>query len=1351
MQKKIPPKGNESREAIASLGGYVYQIYQSALAWLELGTDEFLFLEVAEDYVVVAQNSLDAVQVKGTGNKVTINSDDIVASIDSFVVLRTENPQLEIRLRHLTTSQIGKEKSSSDRIGETPTLEMWRNISRTGDVAPLRRILNKSKLSKKTKDFIEALDDDNFREQFLKRIHFDCGALDFRFLKQQLQARLIKTLQERGGAASQASECLNNVLLYLLQKSIQKEERFVDRASLENLLEAATHIPMNRAQLDAQNALIAKALAGAVPKPTDLISTRLAQPRPVDEVSLPSAIAQRLVCINGILSSLELYGVSWILGAAGVGKTVAARLAALRGGGNWASINLRGLSAEQVSDLLSDTCKIIMEEHDVQGFLIDDLECAFEPHVIDKFLNLLSICRRRDLLLLITAPRPAPSDMLFVANLPTAIETRLGDFTEEDIRQILEALGVKDQNWAKYIHLLSGGGHPQLAIATVQSMQRGGWDKAEFRTLNSLLIGNAEVDQVRARTRERLLKELPEGGRRLLERLSLASRGFRRSLMLDVAQVKPVVPEAGILFDQLLGSWIDQQEKDRFSLSPLLSDFASNALTNAQREEIHFEIANSLAKPRTLDPIEANSALLAAWAGKNENVMLKLCLSIIGSDHSDLRMIAPHFLLLTHMRTDKFAYEDNPAISQMFRGAQLLLLCYEETNLDRFNAALECFRNETASVPHPGARAGMALVIYAKLLLSEPIFGPLPQFWEILQELDALFENQDHDLPDNFVNGMNQRADVATTISFMFLNQARQLRRISDLVSVLEVLDACGDKFRAKVFKSYDIPELSVDVDMLISGAWLKEHDAKTINPSVHSSAYAHMEDLANGWGRQDLAVGCRKYRAIILDEYGNDKEAALSVLDEGLRIYGLTNSELIRAKAKVLYRANDHQASLELSSSLIESDEPLSETEKAFLGREAAISAEKQGDFTTARRYYLFGAAAAEQCGIPDMMPMHVGLLADAALASWHSGDREACLRDLMGVMKKLEALDPQSSHRAAHCHAISRHLLLWLDQDATGDPRPMENGEVPQIYPGLVSNPEPHSEIANRFLPPLEISWYMLAQIECHCLLNLGITQNINTHLRNGPVREGQFMLTRGKSDKAFRVKDVELFRVSLAETIAQFVFISKHGHKESFNLENITYGQFPSPTPDEETALIDLAEKQILSFAAACILEKNGAEFDNLLRELEIPKGFARRDELLACLSGKSDATDYNTSFAVILALSRQALDGSVVLSPVQILELTFKVLESAKLVAQLSYMSQIALVWLYERWAFVWAQQRFLLKQPALHEGSISAAWAQDEPNAYTKALKVLNALLPTMGISNEIEIDNLLKNMLVAAS
>jgi len=192
MQPVGTPAGDQSREAIDSLRGYVYQIYQSALAWTELGEDGFLFLEIAEDFSVVAANALEAVQVKETAGRITINSDDVVASIDSFVQLREKNPNLDVSLRHLTTSTIGKEQKSAHRVNDVPTLTAWRSLAKTGDLSEFRTVLGNSKLSKATKDFVSNLDDSELRDQFLKKIHFDCGAPDSRFLAKQLNSRVSK-------------------------------------------------------------------------------------------------------------------------------------------------------------------------------------------------------------------------------------------------------------------------------------------------------------------------------------------------------------------------------------------------------------------------------------------------------------------------------------------------------------------------------------------------------------------------------------------------------------------------------------------------------------------------------------------------------------------------------------------------------------------------------------------------------------------------------------------------------------------------------------------------------------------------------------------------------------------------------------------------------------------------------------------------------------------------------------------------------------------------------------------------------------------------------------------------------
>jgi hypothetical protein len=54
-----PPVGDVERQAVASLKGYAYQIAVAALAWLDIDENGKVYLEVAEDYAIVAQQSLE--------------------------------------------------------------------------------------------------------------------------------------------------------------------------------------------------------------------------------------------------------------------------------------------------------------------------------------------------------------------------------------------------------------------------------------------------------------------------------------------------------------------------------------------------------------------------------------------------------------------------------------------------------------------------------------------------------------------------------------------------------------------------------------------------------------------------------------------------------------------------------------------------------------------------------------------------------------------------------------------------------------------------------------------------------------------------------------------------------------------------------------------------------------------------------------------------------------------------------------------------------------------------------------------------------------------------------------------
>ena len=1347
MPPEKTPLGEPSREAIASLRGYVYQIYQSALAWMELEDDEFLFLEVAEDFAVVAKDALKAVQVKGTNQRVTINSKEIIATINSFVELQEKNPSIKITLRHLTTSTIGKEKKREHRIGDAPTLLAWRNLARAGNLSDLRRVLEISKLSEKSKDFIESLDEENLREHFLKKIHFDCGAPKSHFLDRQINSRISKLLIDRGGAHSQAPGCKANILLNLLNLSTNpnREERCVDRNDLEKHLEAATKIILEKAQFEAQNRLVNKALSIAVPSEAGLTNVQLVRLSPVSETPLPKALASRENDIRHLQEALEAYSLCWITGAAGMGKTVSARVLAHINGGDWASINLRGETSGQVARVLIQAAES-MKDFDLRGLIVDDLSWTMKPSVVDSLNYLVHSANRSDVLLVLNSSDTPTSDFLFTHNLQADIARTLSEFTKEDIQEILQKLAVTNAHWARYIHFVSGGGHPQLAMAFIQSMAESGWNPKERQTLNALLHESTAIDEVRKRTRERLLRDMLQTSRRLIERLSLKLGSFSRELAIDLGKLEPRIPDAGIVLETLIGSWVDQLEGDRFNLSPLLSGFADKTLGAGEKEGIQSAIADSLTKSHRLELIDMDSALLAAWRSGNDTAILKLCMAIINSDSSELEMLAPHLSMFTMFGTDTIAYPAKEEISHMFRGAQVLLLNQTTDSQTKIQGALRCFSEEAKNVKNEMIRASTNVIVYSKLLLQTSKAGMGTSFIDIIHELNQLLENENDVLPSEALEGVKKlEKGGITPVGMMFLNQARQLTKIEELPVVFNFLDNCSSDLRSKLFAPFGHDDF--DADMMVTGAWLSEDKANSIDSSAHSAVFALLEEQAIRWNQTDLAVCCRKFRAIILDEYGNDKNGALAVLEEGLSMFGETNSELVRAKAKVLYRSEDHKESLAISKTLIEGDAPLNEIEKAFLGRDAAISAEKQGDLETARRYYLFGREAAKKSTLPNMTAMHIGLLADAALASWRYGDRKICLQDFITVLEEVNKIKPDETLRTAHCHALVRHVLFWLYQDAMGEKYLLEGGQEITVSPGCVSNPEPHPEIGERFITPIEIAWYWLATVENYAVQDAGITDKLEQFLPSGPVREGQMLLSSAIMHKALSRLDEKLFVEALQNTISCHAFAKMNGgHSGGFDIRNVTYGSLPIATGEQQEGLRDLTEKFVLMYCATCVFKDDFASIPVVLRELADVNGFQVRPILIDRLQIKGPVEDFYTRFANLILTITKGTPEAPSVSPREVFELALQVLQIAEQTGYYKLVAEILLPWLVQRWSFILERQRFQLNCPRLHKGSIRGALEQRSVSIETKVVEILIATLPTLGISNQHQISQTLSNL-----
>ena len=1325
------PKGNSNREAVSSLSGYIYQIYQSAYAWLQLDHEEFLFLEVAEDYVTVAQNALNAVQVKETKHRVTINSDDIIASIESFVELQEQNPNLQVYLRHLTTSIITKEKSPKDRIGDTPSLDMWQKLKKSGDTQPFKQILLASKVSDTVKEYIKKLDDSEFREKLLKKMSFDCGAPDSNFLLRLIRSRLSKLIEEKGGYGKQVDQCLDRIIFYILNKAAQQGSRVLDKHDLDKIIDEYAKIQVSRAQFDRQGELINQALQansdGSLPVATSKLLSS------INDTPFPKAITYRENYKDDIQNILNLHGMVWLSGTSGIGKTFLARLVAHSVVGKWAGINLRGMKLEQVVDVLSRAASSI-EELDISGLIIDDLECVWDFSATNALLYLKAACDYQDLLLIVTSTRNISPDFLHSANVPSSIQKKIEGFSENDISDLLKSINVDSEMWSRYLHLSSGAGHPQLVAALIQYMSSQNWDKNELVTLDSLLKGNDLTDQVKLQTRQKLFQSMPEKHRSFLERISLKVGKFTRDLALDIGKLEPILDNVGFTLDDLVGSWVDQHEKDKFSLSPLLSNLADSTLTSTDKKNFSYQIADLLLKDNIIEPTETDSILCAAWAGENDFVIFQICTAILRCTQDELELIAPHASMLSLASTDIPIYEKSPEINQVCRGVQLLLNCYKEYGLDRYDEILQSFRVEGKQVNNNESRLLMDYTIYAKLLLSDIKFGAIPNFWQLIVGMKSIEKQLSQYIPEESV-----------PVSILFFNQVRQIRSTSDLLALFKFLDDCEEEFRNELLDQPKRQEY--DADMLVANAWVNQKDAIGINPIADAEIYRQLEVISQNWKQVDIAISCRKYRAVIIDECGEDKNHAISIIDEGLNVYGETSSELVRAKAKILYRAQDYSESLELSSRLIESDISLNNIEKSYLGREAAVSAEHKGDFATARKYYLYGSLAAQDCEGQDMLAMKVGLMADAALASWYEGDQAECLRDFVEVINILQTeLDPQASLRCAHRHAILRHALLWLKSSSLNEEVLLEGDDEILMYPGIISNPSPNPDIKSLPTIPIEMAWYMLATIENNCCIDVGATDRLYENLPNGPIYSGQFLLSDAQLRKSLALLDCELFVESLKEHLRSISYCME-GNRLMSSSGQVKYGSFPKLTAQQEIDRATNIQHYLICFFLKCFFDDCMNRIDQLVslikekRDSEVGLGF------LISLEQEDNLEDYNTNLArqiyVYKALSERRGD----LTPQQAFEVVFKAIDVSNKSSTMEVILESAIFWLKKRVKHISANQKFLLKFPRLYNNQAIVEYLNDTNQPCKNRLcNALVAILPALGFSNEPQLKNRLEKI-----
>jgi hypothetical protein len=232
-QGKHNLKANPKRQAIPALRGYSFQIWHSVLQWINLGDNEVLFLEGAEDIDLLALGAAETIQVKETkeSGSVTLRSPAILDAVTHFWEHRKNNHNYRIKFRFLTTSVRGMENPPI--INGVRGLDYWDQCKRpVTDIQPLRDFLRQQNVfSQDLREFMTVSSDENFREQIIRCIEWDTGQGQQAWVEEQIERKII--LHGVNVHSLQPSES-QKVIPHLLRKVwdvvCQKENRRLYRS-----------------------------------------------------------------------------------------------------------------------------------------------------------------------------------------------------------------------------------------------------------------------------------------------------------------------------------------------------------------------------------------------------------------------------------------------------------------------------------------------------------------------------------------------------------------------------------------------------------------------------------------------------------------------------------------------------------------------------------------------------------------------------------------------------------------------------------------------------------------------------------------------------------------------------------------------------------------------------------------------------------------------------------------------------------------------------------------------------------------------------------------------------------------
>lgn len=1100
------------RQATASIRGYGYQCYQTIKAWLHCGLNDEIRCEFAEDIDVVRRDMSGSIseaelnQVKHRQENVTLHSQAAVEVINNFFRHKYANTTLLVKIRLWTISDRGKERDVNWKFAPCG-IDLWdrlkeRSLHSTEQdqaIAILRSQLKvNGNISDMAKSFLDNSDNSTFLSAFVDLISWDTSQASYLPLQDEIR-HLLANRERPITDYLEIDQIIDRLFRYLVNLISTDGERKLTRDDLERLLSEETCARVDRQRLQqltenvttmkqeqAQTrALIEQMMAGMLHSHAsgDIKSGQSIQVNAdklivqYESLPLPSICSSRALVLHDLRVKFESASITWIHGSTGYGKTTLANLLihALGSSFVWCRLSY-AMDIELTSALQAIIRYLVKRSPSPKILILDDVRISdSNVATIELMSVLVRLAKEKGVGILVTSQDRLPSRLASLIGTQSQ-ELDVPGMSVEEITSVLTDAGLKDdrslQLWSTLIYAKTLG-HPQLVGAYVTYARDIAWTVSD----DVLLQTPPTAEQIRKDSRKQLSATIASGeARALAKRLSLVHTSFPREFALAVGQAEPSLQEPGRAFDFLVGPWIEQIDQKSFSLSPLLQGYAESEVGEAGLNVFHRMIAYGWFAQKKLTPVQYIQYVSSALVSKEQLLISHAAFAVISMDGELLAHLSKELWVLPHL-TLGAPYDwsgISPLTRFMFRKAQLQVA--RQNNEGKLYAQLDLIiLTELETIPDHGISKDLTFIHYTDTSIT--LNSPLPQRERIRRAIIAVQMFYAGN-PDNIY--FRPLSDE-NRIDHLVMLATANLTALADLEYLFAELSNQPDEVVAGIFTGFD--EYREGLSLLLDRVWVAESKKESPQWNDCQRLFSRIADFALTHKLPWLFASSIRARMVVLDEYQNDSEAALSLVREARETLNTTHPLIDLAESTVRFRREEYPESLDLIDRA-EEDTPVNDVplERLFTMRRAIIGASRSHSWEKIKQYAARGLSlAASQ---PDALFTQVAKIAFRAELGWvehERNDRPSSASEFENVLKSLESF-PDQSYPLFHILRLRvGRTLMWMTEFTRSKQTSHSTGEQEYSRPfcGMFANfDDPPAMSQARPGTPYEGLWSLLAK---------------------------------------------------------------------------------------------------------------------------------------------------------------------------------------------------------------------------------------------------------------------------------